>query len=87
MVNNDSISTGGSRVVVSPRVINELAKELVDGNVLLKDISAARVEIGKLIGEPIATPVSKSGQTGVMLSGKPRFDGVLGVVSGDFHFN
>ena len=69
-------------MVVSPRVINELAKELVDGNVLLKDISAVRVEIGKLIGELIATPVSKSGQTCVMLSGKPRIDGVLGVVSG-----
>ena len=35
MVNDDSVSIGGSWVVIGPRVINELAKELVDGNVLL----------------------------------------------------
>jgi hypothetical protein len=37
MVNNDSVSTGGSWVVVNSKIIDELAKELVYRNVLLSE--------------------------------------------------
>jgi len=57
-------------------------KELIN-----KDISAARVEIGKLIGELTAVPVSQNGQTGLLLTGKPKLDGILGVVTGTSNLN
>ncbi len=44
------------------------------------DITAARVEIGKVIGELIAIPASQDRKTGLILEGKPKVAGVLGLV-------
>ena len=73
-------STYDQEVRVEPAYVVKWLSRLEE--LIQNDILAARVEIGKIIGELIATPVSKSGQIGVMPSGKPRIDGVLGVVSG-----
>lgn len=73
-------STYDQEVRVEPAYVVKWLSRLEE--LIQNDILAARVEVGKIIGELIATPVSKSGQTGVILSGKPRIDGVLGVVSG-----
>ena len=42
----------------------------------------ARQEIGNIIGTLIAAPVSHHGKPGVMLHGKPKVEGIIGVVSG-----
>lgn len=47
-----------------------------------RDILAARAEISKLIGELTAIPTTHGGQDGLLLSGKPKIEGVLGVITG-----
>ena len=44
------------------------------------DIEGARAEVRALVGELTTTPVSTNGVTGLELEGKPKLDGVLGIV-------
>lgn len=52
-------------------------REMVDS-----DTAGARAEIDNVLGELTATPVSQNGETGLLLTGMPKIDGILGVVSG-----
>ncbi len=47
----------------------------------------ARTEIGELIGTLDATPVDQDGLKGLQLEGKPKIDGVLGIVTGVSNLN
>ena len=63
-----SKSTYDQEVRVEPSYIVRWLSRLEE--LIQTDILSARVEIGKLIGELVAIPVTQSGQTGLMLSGK-----------------
>jgi len=67
-----------TKLKVDPSEITSWFNDLKD--LINSDVVTARVKIGNVIGELTATPVSQHGRTGLMLNGKPKIDGVLGVV-------
>lgn len=50
------------------------------GELLKSDVAGARSQLERLVGTLTGTPVTHNGTTGLMFLGKPKLDGVLGLV-------
>lgn len=79
-ISAQSDSNQGRHIQISPTTITSFLDRLSE--LLRSDITSARVEIGKLIGQLSAQPTEIDGKRGLLFTGKPKIDGFLGVLSG-----
>jgi len=65
---------------VDPKFVTKWFKNLKQ--LVKNDILAARAEIGNIIGELSGTPIEIDGQKALRITGKPKIEGVLGIIPG-----